>query len=157
MIDITLRCFSKARWLTVAKSRNILDASDNPMPGYQFPPVELNPVILTPAIIDAQGNITTPAVLDTWYWVNMRIHGSKFEEDIDTVFPGEEADNSGMKFTRSKFAKFVRDQATPVNLTFRGKTIRTYQFGATNNRIQLIDPRDYAPWRMHEWMGGYSG
>jgi hypothetical protein len=45
MIDIVLRCFSRARWLTVAQNRNILDADGNPNPGFAVD--EIGPVTLT--------------------------------------------------------------------------------------------------------------
>lgn len=154
MIDITLRCFSRARWVTVATNRGILDAQGNPNPGFLVD--EIGSIVLTPAVLDGNGNVITPAVMDTWFWVNLRITGDKFAADEDTVFPGEEADTSGFKFTKSKLVRWVREQSTPVNLTYAGKTIRTYQFGATTNRIQLIDPRDYADVRVREWLGGQS-
>lgn len=155
MFDLTLRCFSRARWIAVATARNILDAQGNPNPG--FVADEIGNIVLTPAVVDPQTlAVITPAVMDTWWWVNLRMHGDKETADADTVYPSEEADTSGFRFTRSKFVKFVRNQATPVNLSYKGKTIRTYQFGAAANRVQLIDPRDYATVRVREWLGGMS-
>lgn len=155
MFDITLRCFSRARWLAVATNRNIIDADGNPNPGFSID--EIGNIVLTPAVIDPQTlAVITPAVMDTWYWINLRIYGAQETGDVDTVYPGEESDTSGFKFTKSKLVKWVRDQSTPVNLTYAGKTIRTYQFGAAANRIQLIDPRDYATVRVREWLGGQS-
>jgi hypothetical protein len=155
MIDITLRCFSRARWITVATARGILDAQGNPNPGFLVD--EIGQIVLTPAVIDPVTlAVTTPAVMDTWFWVNLRITGSKFNEDEDDVFPGEEADTSGFRFRKSKLVRWVRNQATPVTLNYKGRSIRTYQFGAAANRIQLIDPRDYSEVRVREWLGGQS-
>jgi hypothetical protein len=152
MIDLVFRAFSKARWVTVATNRGILNAQGTPNPGFEVD--EIGAAVIADAIVDAQGNITTPAVMDTWFLVNLRIHGAEAVNDNDTLYAGETED--GFKFTKSKLAKFVRDQATLVNLTFRGATVRTYQFGLTTNRIQLLDPRDYGIVRVREWLGGMS-
>lgn len=152
MIDLTLRCFSRARWITVATNRGILNAEGQPNPGFEVD--EIGPIVLTPAVMSGM-TVITPAVMDTWHWVNLRIHGSQFEADVDTVYPGEEADTSGVRFTKSKLVRWVRAQSTPVTLTYKGRSIRTYQFGTSANRIQLIDPRDYAEVRVREWLGGY--
>lgn len=151
MIDLVFRCFSRARWITVATSRGIYDAEGTVSPGFEVD--EIGAVELVPAVIDGLGVVTTPAVLDTWFWVNLRTHGGGATlADADTLYPGEI--DEGYKFTKSKLVRFVREQATPVNLTYRGQTIRTYQFGATVNRVQLLDPRDYAVTRVREWLGG---
>lgn len=140
MIDLVFRAFSRARWITVATARNIYDADGNVMPGFAVD--EIGAVAL---------DSLDPPTMDTWFWVNLRILGSN---DDDTLYPGEVED--GFRFTKSKLAKFVRNQATLVNLTYRGQTVRTYQFGAAANRIQLIDPRDYHTIRCREWLGGMS-
>ena len=141
MIDLTFRCFSRARWIAVASARGICDVDGNALPGFAID--EIGTVAL---------DNLDPPTMDTWFWVNLRIHGQAADSDEDTIYPGENED--GFKFTKSKLAKFVRNQATPVNLTFKGKTIRTYQFGSAANRIQLLDPRDYASVRVREWLGG---
>jgi hypothetical protein len=151
MIDVVLRCFSRARWITVATNRGILDANGNVNPGFAVD--EIGPIVLTPAVMDGT-TVVTPAVMDNWHWVNVRFHGPKAEEDADTVYPGEEADESGFKFTKSKFVRWVRAQSTPLTLTYKGRSIRVYQFGSTTNRVQLIDPRDYDEVRVREWLGG---
>ncbi len=143
MIDIVLRCFSRARWITVATSRGILDANGNPNPGYAVDEIGTDAEI-------------APGVLDTWYWINLRIYNQAADADADTVYPGEENDTSGFKFVRSKLVRWIRDQSTPLTLTYRGRSVRVYQFGATTNRVQVIDPRDYADIRVREWMGGQS-
>ena len=140
MIDLTFRCFSRDRWITVATNRGIYDADGNVQPGFAVD--EIGSIVLVPG---------DPPTMDTWFWVNLRITDGS---DEDTLYPGEVED--GFKFTKSKLAKFVRNQATPVNLSYGGKTIRTYQFGTGVNRIQLIDPRDYQDVRVREWLGGMS-
>lgn len=156
MIDLTFRCFSRARWITVATARGIYtgetDENGKEIVSPGFVVDEIGSVVLTPAVIDAEGNVVTPAVMDTWFWVNVRIFGSAYRDDNDDLYPGENED--GFKFTKSKIVKFVRNQATPVNLSYAGKTIRAYQFGSAANRIQLLDPRDYKDVRVREWLGG---
>lgn len=143
MIDLTFRCFSRDRWITVATNRGIYDADGNVRPGFAVD--EIGTVAL---------DSLDPPTMDTWFWVNLRIYNTKADEDEDTLYPGETED--GFKFTKSKLVRFVREQATLVNLTYKGQTIRTYQFGVAANRIQLIDPRDYQAIRCREWLGGMS-
>lgn len=146
MIDLFFRCASRDRWLTVAKDRNILDKDGNPNPGFAVD--ELGHVTITPAVLDKQGNVTTPAVVDTWWSINLRVHGQQADDDTDEKFAGETDD---LKFTKSKLVRFVREQGTQI--TLRG--MRAYQFGAAANRVQLIDPRDM-PNPPRVWLGGMS-
>lgn len=145
MIDLFFRAFSRARWLQVATNRGVYDAEGNINPGFGID--DLGNVMVTPPVLDAQGNVVTPAVIDTWWCVNLRLYGPKADEDADTLYPGE---TGNWKFLRSKLAKFVREQSTTVIL--RG-TIRAYQFGTAANRFQLLDPRDI-PVPPRVWAGG---
>lgn len=147
MIDLFFRCFSRDRWLTVAKSRNILDADGNPNPGFAVD--ELGNVTVTPAVLNPDGTVQTPAVVDTWHWINLRLFGLRAQEDEDEQFPGD--DDTERRFSKSKLARWVREQGTQV--TLRG--MRAYQFGAAANRVQLIDPRDM-PNPPRVWLGGMS-
>lgn len=145
MIDLTFRCFSRNRWLAVAENRGILAVNTDDPSGYSP----------TPGFaVDEIGNIeVSPGVFDPWWTVNVRVFGSKAAEDADDVYPGE---NSGvnLKFIRSKLVRFIREQATPVTLTYKGNSIRAYQFGTTTNRVQILDPRDWAAIRPRVWCGG---
>lgn len=152
MIDLTFRCYSRKRWVTVATARGVYDADGNVQPGFEVD--EIGNAELSPAVTDEKGNVTTPAVVDTWHWVNVRLHDTMEILDEGAVYPGDADD--GFKFVKSKLAAWVRAQSTPVTLTYRGKPIRTYQFGSTTNRIQLIDPRDYGAIRLREWAGGMN-
>ena len=154
MIDIVLRCFSRARWLAVATNRGIIDANGNPNPGFSVD--EIGNLVLTPAVIDANGNVITPAVMDTWWTVNLRLTGQVAGDDEDAPYPGEESDTSGYRFTRSKLVAWVRNQATLKTLPYRGQTVRVYEFGTLSNRVQVLDPRDYAIVNAREWLGGQS-
>ena len=138
MIDILIRCFSRERWLAVATNRNLIDAEGAPREGVGID--ELGPIVITPAVYDENGVETSPAVLDTWHWVNLRLHSTAFRDDEDAANPADEADETTrpFRFFRSKFVKFIRNNAT--QLTIRG--VRVYQFGTGTNRLQVLDPRD---------------
>jgi hypothetical protein len=155
MTDILIRAFSRARWQAVAVNRGILidgiDAQGQPAL-YPAPGIgvdEIGNMQVTPAVLDAQGNVVTPAVIDTWWSVNLRLYDKAEAADNDTLYPGET--DSGFRFLKSKLVRFVRAQATPV--TVNG--IRAYQFGTGVNRFQILDPRDIAtPYRV--WAGGMA-
>ena len=146
MIDVVLRCFNRARWLAFATTRNIIDANGVPVLGFDID--EIGNYEITPAVLT--GNvITTPAILDTWWMVNLRLSSAKFDADVDTLYAGET--DTGFKFVKSKIVALIRNQATLQS--FNGW--RAYRFGAGVNQIQLIDPRDVAtPKRV--WLGGMS-
>lgn len=151
MIDLFFRSITRARWIAVATNRGIytgsLDENGQPIVDYtRFAVDEIGAATITPAVVDANGNVTTPAVMDTWHSVNLRIHGKGEAEDADTLYPG---DSGTLKFLRSKLARFIREQSTLVTLN----GVRAYQWGAAANRIQLLDPRDI-PQRERIWFGG---
>ncbi len=147
MIDLFFRSFSRARWITVATARGIYDADGNIQPGFGVD--ELGNVVVTPAVLNPDGSVQTPAVVDTWWSVNLRLSGNAADADDDTLYPGDT--DTGFKFNKSKLARWVRAQAAPVTVA----GIRGYQFGTGNNRVQLLDTRDITtPARV--WAGGMS-
>ena len=150
MIDITIRAFSKAAWTAAAKTLNILDAKGSPKPNFDID--EIGFATLVSAVLDAKGVVITPAIMDTWFWVNIRITGAQYDADVDSLYSGETED--GYNFTKSKIAKFIRDHGLISSVVVNGKTIKAYEFGIGPNRIQLLDPRDYAAVRQREWLGG---
>jgi hypothetical protein len=155
MIDLYFRAFSRARWDTFALNRGITDANGVVQPGFLVDHIGF--IQLTDGVYDNSTfppTVITPPTFDTWHSVNLRIYGSKFTQDQDAVYTGEDA-NTNWRFIRSKIAKFVRDQATIVSLPFRGDTIRAYQFGTGTNRIQLLDPRDIT-FPRRQWLGGMN-
>lgn len=147
MIDITLRCFSRARWLAFATNQGIIDANGNPNLGFDID--EIGSYEITKAVVNALGVVITPAVMDTWHMVNIRFSGTKAIADLDVLYAGET--DTGYLFTKSKVVAFIRNQS--ILQSFNGW--RAYEFGLTVNRIQLIDPRDYTtPKRV--WAGGMN-
>ena len=144
MIDLTLRCFNRARWLTLATARGIIDAAGNPISGFAIDEIgnyEITPAVYTGTVL------TTPAVLDTMWMVNVRLHSDKYDADVGSLYPSETA---GTNFVNSKLVAWVRAQSIPI--TWNGW--RTYQFGVGVNLVQLIDPRDITFKRI--WLGGMS-
>jgi hypothetical protein len=133
MIDLTIRSFSKARWVTVATGLGILRTDGTPSVGYS---------------VDEVGD----AQLDGWFWVNVRVDGVAAATDIDALYAGDT--DAGLKFQRSKIVKFFRDQALVVNITVAGQSVKTYEFGSLANRIEILDPASYAAVKQREWLGG---
>ncbi len=152
MIDLTFRSFSRARWVTLGTNRGILDASGNTQPGFCVD--EIGNAALTSATYNNLGAVITPAVIDTWYWINLRVHGQSVAADTDVLFAGEVED--GFKFTKSKLAASFRNTGTVTSITIEGQPIKAYEIGTANNRIQLLDPRPYAALRWRERLGGMS-
>ena len=144
MIDLTVRCFNRARWLSLATTLNIIDATGKPNAGFAVD--ELGNYEITPAIYTGTV-LTTPAVLDTMWMVNVRLHSDKYDNDVGTLFPSETA---GTNFVNSKLVTQLRNLSTLV--MWNGW--RTYQFGIGVNIVQLIDPRDITFKRI--WLGGMS-
>lgn len=163
MLDLYFRAFSRARWDTFADNRGIT-AGTPPVVQPGFLVDHIGGVQLTDGVYDHSTfppTVITAPTFDGWHSVNLRVIGTKVAEDDDPVYTGDSDPVVGgqtrrFRFLRSKIVKFVRDQATVVNLPFRGDTIRAYQFGTGVNRIQLLDPRDIVNYRPREWLGGMS-
>jgi hypothetical protein len=154
MIDIMLRAETRARFRTFAINRNLVVQQGSiyiTQPNVDID--EIGTAVITPAVFDGS-TLVTPAVLDTWWLVNIRLSGQREAADADTLYTGETDATAGVwLFARSKFARFVREQATQVTTPWGG---RAYQFGTTPNRIQLLDPRDAQHAPKQVWLGGMS-
>lgn len=155
MIDLWLRCETRARWLALAVARGLMTQQTiggvplyTPRAGVSID--EVGNVVITPAVINSTTlTVTTPAVLDTWWSVNVRLTGPAATADEDTLYTGET--DTRYRFLRSKLVRFIRAQATPITLM----GMRAYRFGTTPNRVDIIDSRDIsAPKRV--WFGGMS-
>jgi hypothetical protein len=140
MIDIMIRAETRARLRAFLVNRGLLSQDE-----------QGNWALAPNVEIDEIGNAeVSPGVLDDWWSANLRISGTRADDDDDDPI---EAEPSPYKFVRSKFVKFIRNQATQVITPWGGPA---YEFGNTPNRIQVLDPRHpgHAPKR--EWAGGMS-
>lgn len=153
MIDLTFRSFTRDRWLQFAVNQGIyegLDAQGNPIakPGVDVD--EIGNYVITPAVLNPDGTVQTPAVLDTWWMTNVRLTGRPADDDVDDLYPGDTDD--GFKFRRSKIARAIRNNATLV--TVGG--YRAFQIGNGVNRVQIFDPRDISEAPQRVWFGGMN-
>jgi hypothetical protein len=144
MIDLMVRCITRDRWLALAQNRNLMA----PIVNEAGATVYISP---SGVDIDEIGNAVitaSPLTVDTW-WVNVRLSGARFADDVDTLYTAET--DGGFRFVRSKLVRFIREQATQVVSPWGG---RAYQFGTNANRVQILDPRDaqHVPQRI--WLGG---
>jgi hypothetical protein len=157
MIDVMIRAETRARFRAFALNRDLViqrGAFFIVRPGVDID--EIGNAVVTPAVYDNADppNLVTPDVLDTWWLANIRLSGPREASDADTLQAGETEGTAGSwRFPRSKFVRFVREQATQVTSPWGG---RAYQFGATPNRIQLLDPRDVGHEPKRIWAGGMS-
>lgn len=149
MIDIYFRCITRARWLTLAQNRDLIDENGQPRLGVAID--EIGNYVITPAVMDDM-TVATPAQIDNWWTVNVRLFGARAAEDEDVPFPDEE--NGQWRFLRSKLVRFIRENATLVNLNVNGNNVRAYQFGTGAQRVQILDPRDMGNVPRTQWAGG---
>lgn len=71
-IDMIVRADTKGYWQNVAEDWGLVDADGNPAPGVTID--HIGSVVLAPAILDAAGDIATPAVTDNRHHLNLRVH-----------------------------------------------------------------------------------
>lgn len=90
-VDTCIRATDRDTWIQAALSQNLLyrdpitetdpETGEETIVGYGDEIhasaganiTEIGSVVLTPAVLDAEGNVATPAVMDTRYHLNMRI------------------------------------------------------------------------------------
>ena len=114
MMDYLIRAESQAVFRTYAQDWGWIDEEDRPTQGTLID--ELGPVVVTPAVIGEDMTITTPAVMDDWHHVNVRL------VDADPV----EARNKVAENT-------TRSVIRGVNVIEKGEE---------PTRIQLLYPED---------------
>jgi hypothetical protein len=153
MIDLMIRAETRARLRSFLVNRELifqdLEGAWRANPGVDID--EVGNAVVTPAVMNGV-QIVTPAVLDTWWLAHLRLSGSREAEDADELQAGEDVGSAGSwRFPRSRFVRFVREQATQVTSPWGG---RAYQFGNAPNRIQLLDPRDAGHEPKQVWFGG---
>ena len=142
MIDLIIRTKTRAVWQAIAQARHIISADPNNAGQFivapDFAVDELGNVTLTPAVLNADGTVATPAIMDTWWTVNLRVHSAAAIADQAPLDPSVPADPNGTQyqFARSRIAAALRNGATVVT-TPQGWT--AYQ-NATGT-AQVVDPR----------------
>jgi len=140
MIDIFLRGETPAALRTVVKSTpfrnivgNLTDQSDatklrhlaGSVDHVYFPP---NTVVIIRAVYDADENVLSPATMDAWCWLHLRLSGTAEAADLDDV------DDESDRWNRSKLRKWMQNNGTLK--TPRGVTVYEHVLG-TGKRVQL--------------------
>lgn len=149
MIDLTFRARSRDRWIAWATEQGMYDDQGNPKECFAID--EIGSIALTDAVMDADNKVVTPAVMDDWFVVNVRIYGKKFNEDLGDVFDAEE--DGKTRFSRSKIVKGIKAGANKVNIDCRGEKVRAFQLGTGKDRVQLIAPIAAAKFAPRVWFG----
>ncbi len=165
MLDLFFRAETRATLRSVIRSapfRNVigdLRARDDEgkvttgivmLPGsvdwVYFPP---NRVVITPAVLDGNGDIITPAVTDAWCWLQLRLYG-----DAETAdFEDDPADQEPDRWNKSRIRKWMQNNGT--FRTIRG--VRVYQHTLGNGkRIQVWrgSQMEALGVKFHEYCGG---
>lgn len=74
MNDLMFKATDKAAWDAFALASGLalqVDEAVVPAPGILID--EIGPIVITPAVLDEQGEIVTPAVIDEAHHVNVRV------------------------------------------------------------------------------------
>jgi len=89
MVDTLLRAEREADWFSGAFYYDLLIADDEgnvtASPGVDID--YIGAVVLTPAVIDAEGNEVTPAITDDRLHINLRISGAALAKVGETGYP----------------------------------------------------------------------
>lgn len=147
MIDLIIQG-TKANIAALLRGRGLIDADNEPVPGCELAWWAGGGKFVTTApVLDAQGNVTTPAVFMAGFVVMCRLHSSLFTNDrIDGA--------AGEQWARSKVAKWIKDNGTLGSI----EGIPTYLV----NNVRLFRAADVQAWLDarglpgHEWFGGNS-
>jgi hypothetical protein len=112
MIDYLIRAETKAAWNEYAFQQGLTGDDGDPAKGVLID--EIGQVMLEPPVFSADGGtVVTPAVMDSWHHVNLRVTG-----DTPLTFPAGKA----------------------VTTTPRG--IDAMEFNEAPSRVQFLDPAD---------------
>lgn len=147
MIDLILQG-TKANIAALLQARGLITADNEPVPGCELAWWGGDGKFMTAApVLDAQGNVTTPATYMTGFVVVCRLHSSLFTNDrIDGA--------QGEQWARSKVAKWIKGNGTLGQIG----GIPCY----TVNSVRLFRATDVQGWLDarglpgHEWFGGNS-
>ena len=164
-LDLFFRAENLATLRTVVRSapfRNIIgdlrarDGDGNVTSGIRMLPgsadwVYFAPasITVTPAVLDGEGNIVTPAVMDPWCWLHLRLSGSAEAADDE----GENGEPD--RWNRSRIKRWVKENG--IQRTIRGVNVWQHTL-ANGKRIQIWrgSQMEALGVKFHEFMGGNS-
>ena len=155
MIDLILWANTKATLATFAQTTGLMvddgDGGRKVRDGVEWSWWAGSGKLMTaPAVLDQDGNVTTPATFLPGEVLLMRIHGSFAESD--RLDPDEADPERAEPWRRSKVARFIRNNGTPGTIG----TINYYQISG----VRIFRSADVMAWLAannlpgHEWLGG---
>ncbi len=139
MSDIFFKATSQRAFVSVAEPLGLM-VSNDPEPGFRNAPgVSIDTllpgaVIHKAAVLDRDGNVTTPAVTDANIHYNVRLDGTF---DLGTV--------------KRDFERLVNSTQKTVASTRRTGTSHSWFSNTTDGEVWLIDPPPAVPSRI--WLG----
>ncbi len=157
-LDLFFRAEDRATLRTVVRSqafRSIIgDVRDPVGPGFIQIPGGVDwvffpskRVVITPAVLDGDGDIITPAVTDSWVWLHLRLTGPAEAADLDGV--NDQPD----RWNRSRLKRWVKESG--ILRTIRGVRVWQHTLG-DGKRIQIWRGADMESLgvKFHEYLGG---
>ncbi len=134
MSDIFFKATSQRAFVSVADPLGLTDATGNAMPGVNIDILLPGSVIQKAAILDRDGNVTTPAVVDSNIHYNIRLDSTW---DVDVV--------------KRNFERLVNSTQKTVTSIRRDGTDHSWYSNTTDGEVWLIDPAPAVPSRI--WLG----
>lgn len=155
MIDLILWANTRATLRTFAQNNNLLVQSEDSEGNITWVPRDglewdwwggTGKLMRTPAVVDQDGNVTTPATYIPGEVLLMRIHGDFFNSDRIPDAADQE------QWSRSKVARFIRNNGTPG--TVQG--VNYYELDGVRIFRAADVQAKLAEWGVpgHEWLGG---
>lgn len=117
-----------------------------------------NQVVTTPAVLDGNGDVVTPAVTDPWCWLLVRL----LREAEAADFVADPADTEPDRWNMSRIRKWMERNGTLIT----PRRIRAWQYkfpasapaGVRNKRVQIVRGSQMAALGLEfvRWAGGMS-
>ena len=159
MIDLILWANTKATFATFARTNGLLiqdaEGNDSLRDGFSYVWwAESGKLVTAQGTYDAEGNELTPPTFLPGFVALCRISGGFF--DSDRLDPAEDDPDKEEQYTRSKVARYIKNNGTPGTLA--GGSIRYFELSG----VRIFRPRDVFDWLAsrglpgHEWLGGNS-
>ncbi len=115
-------------------------------------------VVITPAVLDGNGDTITPAVTDSWCWIQLRL--------LDDAEVADDDGGAGLRFDRSRIRKWMQDNGDfayldqdPAWSGIPGAHVRGFMYTLGNGkRIAILSGSEIQaagpPVHFHEYCGG---